>query len=83
MKLCITNIQRALVSSPLEKTSVIVEISSFQANPKLVSLKVGGNKKEVKAAIRGIGLWPTSQQDGGLLILQADQIHIKGGEEFE
>lgn len=76
MKLRITNMQRGTDSQDIDAS---VEVSSFQANSKLVSLKVTGSQKEkARAALESIGLRPHSQQNGCLLVLQTDQVHIRG-----
>lgn len=75
MTLRIISMQRAVG----EECEVSVEIYSFQVNSKLVSLRIADNQKETaRAALESIGLRPLSQQDGSLLVLQTDQVHIRG-----
>ena len=82
MTLQITNLERTgLESFPLEEEhSATVIVSSFQVNQKLFSIRTRDNKEKVKAALQAIGLRPVSQQGGHLLILQTNQVHIRGGE---
>lgn len=83
MTLHIINMQRAGCADQWEAQAceASVKISSFQVNHKLVSLKVEDRQKGmVRAALESIGLRPHSQQNGTLLVLQTDQIHIKGEE---
>jgi hypothetical protein len=63
----------------VQECDTSVEITSFQVNSKLVSLRVvDSQKKAVRAALESIGLRPLSQQNGTLLVLQTDQVHIRG-----
>jgi hypothetical protein len=81
MKLVILNMQPLRLEEVGQKQEreAIIQVVSFQANSKIVTMMVNDwDAKESLAALLAIGLRPQVVQSGCQFILQTEQIHIKG-----